>query len=144
MPGDVYLCEVPMFRRPDRSDFRTEKKIDKPTNFKLKFDHYAQVDGRQYDRLYSRWVLAQKSQKGYLICSHGRYADDVKAQYDLPHEVVATKKRDRRFPRRSVRFRCGQPAGDQHYGQYMARFYALDSVRQFDSVRTQRQNLLCR
>ena len=31
--------------------FITEKKIDKPTNFKLKFDRYAQVDGRQYDRL---------------------------------------------------------------------------------------------
>lgn len=92
MPGDVYLCEVPMFGDLTDLTFITEKKIDKPTNFKLKFDRYAQVDGRQYDRLYSRWVLAQKSQKGYLICSHGRYADDVKAQYDLPHEVVATKK----------------------------------------------------
>lgn len=48
--------------------------------------------GQRYDRLYSRWVLAQKSQNGMLICSHGHYADDVKAKYDLPHEVPASKK----------------------------------------------------
>ena len=92
MPGEVYLCEVPMFGELTEKDFLTERRIDKPKTFKLKFDRYADIDGQRYDRLYSRWVLAQKSQKGYLICSHGRYADEVASLYKLPHETVASKK----------------------------------------------------
>lgn len=92
MAGDVYLCEVPMFGELTDYEFITENKIDKPTKFKVKFDRYTQVDGQKYDRLYSRWVLAQKSQKGYLLCSHGHYADQVKALYKLPHEVVTSQK----------------------------------------------------
>jgi len=86
MPGEVYLCEV------TEKDFLTVQRVKGPKRFKADFDRYAEVDGQRYDRLYSRWVLAQKSQNGMLICSHGHYADDVKAKYDLPHEVPASKK----------------------------------------------------
>ena len=40
-------------------DFITEQKIGKRKAFKAKFDRYAEIDGQKYDRLYSRWVLAQ-------------------------------------------------------------------------------------
>ncbi|WP_462415258.1 DUF5722 domain-containing protein [Alistipes ihumii] len=92
MPGEVYLCEMPMFRELTEKDFLTVQRVKGPKRFKADFDRYAEVDGQRYDRLYSRWVLAQKSQNGMLICSHGHYADDVKAKYDLPHEVPASKK----------------------------------------------------
>ena len=92
MSGEVYLCEVPMFRELTEKDFLTVQRVKGPKKFKADFDRYAEVDGQRYDRLYSRWVLAQKSQNGMLICSHGHYADDVKAKYDLPHEVPASKK----------------------------------------------------
>lgn len=92
MSGEVYLCEVPMFRELTEKDFLTVQRVKGPKKFKANFDRYAEVDGQRYDRLYSRWVLAQKSQNGMLICSHGHYADDVKAKYDLPHEVPASKK----------------------------------------------------
>ena len=92
MPGEVYLCEVPMFRELTEKDFLTVQRVKGPKRFKADFDRYAEVDGQRYDRLYSRWVLAQKSQNGMLICSHGHYADDVKAKYELPHEVPASKK----------------------------------------------------
>ena len=92
MPGEVYLCEVPMFRELTEKDFLTVQRVKGPKRFKADFDRYAEVDGQRDDRLYSRWVLAQKSQNGMLICSHGHYADDVKAKYDLPHEVPASKK----------------------------------------------------
>ena len=92
MSGEVYLCEVPMFRELTEKDFLTFQRVKGPKKFKADFDRYAEVDGQRYDRLYSRWVLAQKSQNGMLICSHGHYADDVKAKYDLPHEVPASKK----------------------------------------------------
>ena len=92
MPGEVYLCEVPMFRELTEKDFLTVQRVKGPKKFKADFDRYAEVDGQRYDRLYSRWVLAQKSQNGMLICSHGHYADDVKAKYDLPREVPASKK----------------------------------------------------
>ncbi|WP_273363127.1 DUF5722 domain-containing protein [Alistipes ihumii] len=92
MSGEVYLCEVPMFRELTEKDFLTVQRVKGPKKFKADFDRYAEVDGQRYDRLYSRWVLAQKSQNGMLICSHGHYADDVKAKYDLPREVPASKK----------------------------------------------------
>ena len=92
MSGEVYLCEVPMFRELTEKDFLTVQRVKGPKKFKADFDRYAEVDGQRYARLYSRWVLAQKSQNGMLICSHGHYADDVKAKYDLPHEVPASKK----------------------------------------------------
>ena len=92
MPGAVVLSEVPVFRELAEKDFLTVQRVKGPKRFKADFDRYAEVDGQRYDRLYSRWVLAQKSQNGMLICSHGHYADDVKAKYDLPHEVPASKK----------------------------------------------------
>lgn len=92
MSGEVYLCEVPMFRELTEKDFLTVQRVKGPKKFKADFDRYAEVDGQRYDRLYSRWVLAQKSRNGMLICSHGHYADDVKAKYDLPREVPASKK----------------------------------------------------
>ena len=78
------LCEVPMFRELTEKDFLTVQRVKGPKKFKADFDRYAEVDGQRYDRLYSRWVLAQKSQNGMLICSHGHYADDVKASTICP------------------------------------------------------------
>lgn len=61
MSGEVYLCEVPMFRELTEKDFLTVQRVKGPKKFKADFDRYAEVDGQRYDRLYSRWVLAQKS-----------------------------------------------------------------------------------
>ena len=92
MPGDLYLCEVPMYGELTEQEFLTVQKIDRPTTFRMRFDRTADVQGVKYDRLYSRWVLAQKSEKGYLICSHGHYADQLKSLNKLPHEVVTSQK----------------------------------------------------
>ncbi len=92
MPGDVFLCEVPMYSELTEKEFLTTQKVGQPTEFKMKFDRYADVGGLKYDRIYSRWVLAQRSQNGYIICSPGHYADEVEALYDLPHETVRSKK----------------------------------------------------
>ena len=92
LPGDLYLCEVAMFGDLTELDFLTVEKIGAVKEFSMEFDRFADTKDGRYDRLYSRWVLAQKSQKGHLICSRGHYADEVEALYDLPHEVVRSKK----------------------------------------------------
>ena len=122
MSGEVYLCEVPMFRELTEKDFLTVQRVKGPKKFKADFDRYAEVDGQRYDRLYSRWVLAQKSQNGMLICSHGHYADDVKAKY-------------RRFRGESLRFRPRQSGHYQRHGQHVARLHEPDALGRCDSVR---------
>jgi hypothetical protein len=81
-----------MFGDLTEKEFLTVQKINTVQDFTMEFDRYAETRDGRYDRLYSRWVLAQRSQKGYLICSRGHYADDVDPLYDLPREVVKSKK----------------------------------------------------
>ena len=92
MKGEIFLCEAPMFSELTEKEFLTTRKVSESSNFMMTFDRYADVDGQMYDRIYSRWVLAQRTSNGYTICSHGRYPDEVEALYDLPHETVRTKK----------------------------------------------------
>ncbi|MDR1098742.1 MAG: DUF5722 domain-containing protein [Tannerella sp.] len=92
LPGDIYLCEVAMFGDLTEKEFLTMQKINIGQDFTMEFDRYAETRDGRYDRLYSRWVLVQKSQKGYLICSRGHYTDEVIPLYDLPRETVRSKK----------------------------------------------------
>ncbi|MDR1865332.1 MAG: DUF5722 domain-containing protein [Bacteroidales bacterium] len=90
--GDVYLCETPMYGDLTEKEFAAQKKVTGRNEFTMKFDRYAVVNGQKYDRLYSRWALAQKSQQGLQLCSHGHYADEIQSLYDLPHETVTSQK----------------------------------------------------
>lgn len=45
MSGEVYLCEVPMFRELTEKDFLTVQRVKGPKKFKADFDRYAEVDG---------------------------------------------------------------------------------------------------
>ncbi len=92
LPGDIYLCEVPIFGDLTELDFLSTYKVEAGQDFEQKVDRFVEKDGHQYDRLYSRWVLAQKTQRGYFVCSHARYPDEVQAAHDLPPAVPASRK----------------------------------------------------
>jgi hypothetical protein len=88
----VYLCEVPPYL-----DVTEEKEFASATGigdqrFAISLDRFEDRDGIRYDRLLSRWVLARKTDEGYELISHARYADEVESRYDLPEEKPASRK----------------------------------------------------
>lgn len=92
LPGEIYLCEVPIFGELTEQEFLSIRKIDPGQDFRVTEQRYAEVEGQQYDRLYSRWVLAQKTQNGYFICSHARYPDQVQSAHEGPLELPTSRK----------------------------------------------------
>lgn len=73
-----YLCEVPLYGELAERTFITSVPLDGRRKFKQRFSRRTSVDGVQYDRLYSRWVVMRGNGPDAVICSHARYADAVK------------------------------------------------------------------
>lgn len=92
IPGEIYLCEVPMFGDLTEQDFLIQIPIQETGKFTRRVERSTQVDDLEYDRLYSRWVLVQKKECGYTFCSKGHYPDEVQSKYSYPKEVVRNKK----------------------------------------------------
>lgn len=90
--GDLYLCEVPMYGDLTEYDFQTIIPIKEKGNFSLNVKRTIQVNGLQYDRLYSRWVITRKQKNKYEIYSKAHYADFVESLYKYPKEIVRNKK----------------------------------------------------
>ncbi len=90
--SNVYLCEVPPYGDvTENQNFETSMPISE-TAFELKLDRYVDRKGIQYDRLLSKWVLAEKTDGKFKIISHARYPDEIKAKYDLPKVKPANQK----------------------------------------------------
>lgn len=92
LKAPVFLCEVPPWQ-----DVTEEKKFFSVTNirsgsFKIKLDRFVQQDGMKYDRLLSKWVLTQKTDSGYQLISHARYAGQIFSKFNLPAEKPAGRK----------------------------------------------------
>ncbi len=88
----VYLCEITPYQ-----DVTEETRFDDPILlkskiFEQKIPRFIQKNGFNYDRLLSKWAIAQKSDKGYQLLSHAHYPDGIKAKYDLPKEVAKGRK----------------------------------------------------
>jgi hypothetical protein len=90
--NQVYLCEVAPYQDvTEEKVFETVVSL-KPKNFEQKFARYDNRNGGTYDRLLSKWVLAEKTPGGYRLISHSRFPDVIKAKYDLPKEVAKGRK----------------------------------------------------
>ncbi len=66
--------------------------IDGKNNFSVTLDRFIVKNGQQYDRLLSRWVLISRSENGYALRSHARWADTVVPLHNLPEELPAGRK----------------------------------------------------
>ncbi len=87
----LFLCEVTPYQDvTEEQSFAAVIPVS-GSDFKINTPRYAEKDGR-YDRLLSKWVLAKKTPAGYALASHARYADKVKAKYDLPVEIATSRK----------------------------------------------------
>jgi len=88
----LFLCEVtPCQDVTEEQTFASTIPVSEKI-FKITTDRFINRNGFKYDRLLSKWVLAQKSQTGYLLVSYARYADQIKAKYDLPNEKATSRK----------------------------------------------------
>ncbi len=88
----VFICEVtPYMDVTEINDFKNPYPVKK-RDFELKVKRFIEKDGVTYDRLLSKWVLAQKENKGFMLKSHARYADHIAAINNLPKEVATSKK----------------------------------------------------
>ena len=88
----VYLCEVTPYQ--DVTELMTFDApiLLKSKNFELPIQRFVKRNGFNYDRLLSKWVLAQKTAQGYKLLSHAHHPDIIKSKYDLPKEVAKGRK----------------------------------------------------
>ncbi len=90
--GQVYLCEVAPYQ-----DVTEESRLEtaillKSKKFKQEFDRFVLSNEFNYDRLLSKWVLAERTATGYRLISHARYPDEINSKYDYPKEVATGRK----------------------------------------------------
>ncbi len=88
----LFICEVtPDMDVTETTNFLNSYSV-KNGSFEIVLDRFTEQNNIRYDRLLSKWVLAAKSKKDFIIKSHARYADDIAAKYNLPDEKPASKK----------------------------------------------------
>ncbi len=90
--GSVYLCEVAPYQDvTEEVSFETSILL-KSKKFEKELDRFVMRKGVNYDRLLSKWVLAEKTATGYKLISHARYPDEIKSKYTYPKEVAKGRK----------------------------------------------------
>lgn len=90
--GNIYLCETTPYQDVTEKPVFETSILIKPGSFGQKIERFVRRNGFSYDRLLSKWVLAEKTATGYKLLSHARYPDEIKAKYDLPPEVARGRK----------------------------------------------------
>ncbi len=95
-PGTLYLCELKMYDdilKPENITFATPITAT-TTNVHVDIDRYLTIGTESYDRLLSRWVIAQKTGNTYVYKSYAHYANDIygTAKGYLPEEKPLSKK----------------------------------------------------
>lgn len=94
--GECFLADIPMdVLVDDASAWQTlvEVKPGSDGSFLIDIPRHRQRDGRDYDRLTSRWQLVRKTGGGWEAQSHARYAEWVDCRApDLPAARPANKK----------------------------------------------------
>ncbi len=88
----VYLCEVSPYQDvTEETSFETAILLESK-KFKKELDRFVTRNGVDYDRVLSKWVLAEKTSKGYELVSHGHYPDVIYSKYNYPKEIVTSRK----------------------------------------------------
>jgi hypothetical protein len=91
---DVYLAEVPMYE-----DLTELKRLGWSSrihavdgHFDITLTRFRTLPDHTYDRIFSKWVLVQKHSDTFTLLSHGHFADEVAAKWNLPNETPRSKK----------------------------------------------------
>jgi Family of unknown function (DUF5722)/Secretion system C-terminal sorting domain/HYR domain len=93
--GNLYLCELKMYDQIYvKRDFETAIPIAAgATRVDVQQDRFVGT-ASTYDRLYSRWVIAEKSGAEYILKSFAHYPTDISeiAKWNLPEKKPSSKK----------------------------------------------------
>jgi len=90
--GSVYLCEVAPYQDvTEETSFETAILL-KSKKFEMELDRFVRRNDINYDRILSKWVLAEKTATGYKLLSHARYPDEIKSKYNYPKELAKGRK----------------------------------------------------
>jgi hypothetical protein len=90
--GQVYLCEIAPYQDvTEETDFETAILL-KSKKMEVDLDRFVNRSGISYDRVLSKWVLAEKTATGFRLLSHAHYPDVIKAKYNYPKEVARGRK----------------------------------------------------
>lgn len=88
----VYLCEIrPYMDVTEEKQFSNRKQVSNG-EFTVSLNRFDEQSSITYDRLLSKWVLAEESGDSLVVISHAHYADEVEAKYKLPLEKATSKK----------------------------------------------------
>ena len=83
------LCESAPWQDVTENGFEKVLTVN-GRQFEVKAPRFAKRNGNNYDRLLSRWILADA--KNENLISHARYPDTIVTANDLPKEVAASRK----------------------------------------------------
>ena len=91
---DVYLAEVPIYEDLTQlSTFDWMAPVHAVHGrFEVTLTRSRTLPDHTYDRIFSKWVLVQKHSDSYSLMSHGHFADEVAARWNLPDETPRSKK----------------------------------------------------
>ena len=90
--GPYYLCEIAPYQDvTEETTFETAILL-KTKKFEQELDRVVKRNGIDYDRLLSKWILAEKTATGYKLITHARFPDEIKAKYDYTKEVAKGRK----------------------------------------------------
>ncbi len=93
--GERFLVEVPLYA--DVSDDRQlvpamPLRIGSGGEFEVVLERRRAHEGREPDRLLSRWAVASRQRDKWTLLSRLRYADKIESESDLPEEKPHSKK----------------------------------------------------
>ena len=85
-----YLVEIPVFSEFSPSEFYAINKLQPDMNhqFTVKVSRMTRYE-QDYDRIYSRWAIAVKTEEGYALASFAVYADTLNSINAIP--VIACR-----------------------------------------------------
>lgn len=90
--GEIYLCEVaPWEDVTESKNFISSIPVYQGT-FQKSFPRLSEVNTLNYDRLLSKWVLAERKNDSFILLSHARYPDTIFARNNLPEEIPKGRK----------------------------------------------------
>ncbi|MGN6553720.1 MAG: hypothetical protein ACTHLW_08360 [Verrucomicrobiota bacterium] len=93
---NLFLADVPMeylVGGAKHYESLTPITVDSRGSYAIELPRLAKRDGRDYDRLTSRWQLFRRNAAGYEAVTHAHYADEVACRSpQLPAVIPASKK----------------------------------------------------
>jgi hypothetical protein len=71
---------------------KNSKTIEQQESFEIRLPRFIKEDERTYDRLLSKWVIAEQTASGFELCSHAHYPDNITPKWNLEEDKLRGRK----------------------------------------------------